>query len=130
MENFIQFEKAKFWYEDGILYGKLFNQDDNQSLKEENTLSYINAMIKLCNGVPSPFIIDLRDIKGTYTISAARLLSNTKTLRDLRLCEAYVLNSLSSKLLVNSYKRIYDPKTPYMVFYDIEGAVKYCNEMK
>ncbi len=130
MDNFIQLEKAKFWYEDGILYGKLFNQDSNQSLKEENTLNYINAMIKLCNGVPSPFLIDLRDIKGTYTISAARLLSNTEALRNLRFCEAYLLNSLSSKLLVDSYKRIYDPKTPYRVFYDINGAVNYCNEMK
>lgn len=130
MDNTIHFEKATFWYQDGILYGKLFNQDINHNLKEENTLYYINALIKLCNGICSPFLIDLRDIKGTYTISAAKLLSNTKALRNLILCEAYVLNSLSSKLLVDSYKRIYDPKTPYMVFYDINGAVTYCNEIK
>lgn len=129
MDNRIQFEKATFWYSEGILYCKLFNQDINYNLTEENTLNYINVMISLCNGVCSPFLIDLRDVKGTYTIDAAKLLSNTKAIKDLRLCEAFLLNSMSSKLLVDSYKRIYDPKTPFKIFYEMDGAIKYCNEM-
>ncbi|HAT64516.1 MAG TPA: hypothetical protein DCS66_07920 [Flavobacteriaceae bacterium] len=129
MDNKIQFEKATLWYSEGILYCKLFNQDINYNLTEENTLNYINAMISLCNGVCSPFLIDLRDVKGTYTIDAAKLLSNTKAIKELRLCEAFLLNSMSSKLLVDSYKRIYDPKTPFKIFYEMDRAIKYCNEM-
>ena len=46
MDNRIQFEKATFWYSEGILYCKLFNQDINYNLTEENTLNYINVMLK------------------------------------------------------------------------------------
>lgn len=87
-------------------------------------------MIKLCNGLFFFFLIDLRDIKGIYIIFVVRFLFNIEVLRNLRFCEVYFFNFLSLKLLVDFYKRIYDFKIFYRVFYDIKGVVNYCNEMK
>ena len=130
MNKVIHFQKAKFWYKDGILYCHLFNNNIHHSLHEESVLNYINTMILLCNGKKSPFVIDLRNCRGTYTTTAAKLLSNTKELKQVRFFEAFIINSISSKLLVDSYKRIYDPNTDYKVFDKMEDAVDFCKKMK
>jgi len=130
MENEIVFEKATFSYKEGILFCKLFNDDTHHKLQEVSVANYIDAMVKLSKGKRSPVIIDLRNCKGTYTITAAKLLSKTKKFEDIRLVEAYLINSMSSQLLVNSYKRIYDQSVPYKVFEEMDAALTYCNEIK
>tara|TARA_R110002111_G_scaffold73624_2_gene117559 strand:- start:10 stop:429 length:420 start_codon:yes stop_codon:yes gene_type:complete len=130
MQEIIVFERAKFWYEDGILFCKLFNKDINHNLSEKSAQNYINAMSKLCQGRMSPFVIDVREAKGTYTSEAAKLISNSAKLLKVRLAEAYVLNSMGSKLTVVSYKRIFNPNTDYDIFKSMKDAIAYCNSKK
>jgi hypothetical protein len=130
MEHLIVFEKSRFWIEDGILFWKMANDDIDYKLDGDMIKQYIQAIHTLCDEKPKPFLIDIRDVKGTYTINAAKLLANSKHIKKVRLAEAYVINSLGVKLLISSYKRIYEPSTEYEIFYVLDDAVKYCKAKK
>ncbi|WAC02317.1 hypothetical protein N7U66_00725 [Lacinutrix neustonica] len=77
-----------------------------------------------------PFFIDVRNSRGTYSSSAANLLAKSPALMKLRISEAFILNSIGIKLLITSYKRLYNPSTPFAVFSDITKAEAYCLETK
>lgn len=130
MKDIIIYEKAKFWYRDGILFCELFNQDINHNLYERSARKYIKAISKLCQGKMSPFVIDVRESKGTYTNGAARLISGSPELSKVRLSEAFILNSMKLKLSIVSYKRIYSPEIDYQIFDDMDDAITYSNLKK
>jgi len=130
MELQIKFKEADFWTdESNILYCKPSNALEFQKMELDDVKNYIVAIEKITNGRSMPFLIDLRGIKGTFSILAAKELSKNKKLCQLRLSEAFVVNSISMKLLVLSYKRIFDPKTPFMLFNDMGMAKEYCKQI-
>lgn len=127
MENIINIGLSKFWVENNeILYCKFNNKNASYRLDIAKVELYIEAIIKLCNGKPMPFIIDIRDSRGTFSTSAANLIAKAPSLVKLRVSEAYILNSIGIKLLIASYKRLYDPITPFSVFSNLESAKEYC----
>ncbi|MBZ0326114.1 MAG: hypothetical protein K8F54_00785 [Altibacter sp.] len=129
-DNSILFEKAKFKMDKGILFCEFFNTDMCQRLHEEIVHLYIQAMTALCNGNPTPFLIDVRKTTGTYTIHAAKLFANSPELKRVRISEAYVLDTNAMKLLISSYKRIYEPLTPFVIVNNLEQAITFCLESK
>tara|TARA_R110002074_G_scaffold349981_2_gene520775 strand:- start:43814 stop:44233 length:420 start_codon:yes stop_codon:yes gene_type:complete len=131
MENIITYEHATLWTEsNGILFCKINNLDAHNQLDFKSAQLYIEAIIKLTNGVPLPFVIDLRDTKGTFSIAAAQLLSKKFNSMPLIVSAAYVVNSLAINLLIQSYKRIYDTKIPHAIFKDMTTATSYCLKYK
>ncbi len=122
-------EYATFWTENNeILFGKINSCSSYKKLDYKMAEVYIASIKKLTNGDPMPFVLDLRGVKGSFSIDAAQFIS--KSLKGLSLItfEAYVVNSLSINLLILSYKRIYDTITPYAMFEDIYEAKEYCLE--
>ncbi|ULC58054.1 hypothetical protein MBM09_08985 [Flaviramulus sp. BrNp1-15] len=131
MENIIKIGHGKFWIDSNSILCAQFNNDNpNYRLDSNKVKQYIEVITKLCNGTAMPFLIDIRDSKGTFSPSAAHLFANSPTLLKLRISEAFVLNTIGIKLLIASYKRLYNPNTPYSVFSDIESAKAYCIETK
>jgi len=131
MENIIKLGFVKFWIDDKNILNCQFNYaNPAYRLDKKRTKSYIDAIITLCNGKAMPFLIDLRNARGTFSINAANLLANTPKLKAIRISEAFVFNSMSIELLISSYKRIYDPVTPYAMFNDLDSAKIYCLEKR
>lgn len=132
MERVIKIGDAKIWTENNeILHLKLANDGKtNNKLNTNLVETYIKVITKLCNGKPMPFVFDLRDSKGTFTVPAVMLLAKSPALTKLRISEAFIFNSLGVKLLVISYKRIYDPITPFKLFTDMSAAKAYCTTIK
>jgi hypothetical protein len=131
MENIITYEHATLWTEsNGILFCKINNIDAHNKLDFNSAQLYIEAIIKLTNGVPLPFVIDLRDTKGTFSTAAAQLLSKKFETMPLIVSTAYVVNSLAIHLLIQSYKRIYNTKMPQAIFKDMTSAKNYCLKYK
>jgi hypothetical protein len=131
MENIITYEHATLWTEsNGILFCKINNLDVHNKLDFKSAQLYIEAIIKLTNGVPLPFVIDLRDTKGTFSTAAAQLLSKKFETMPLIVSTAYVVNSLAIHLLIQSYKRIYNTKMPQAIFKDMTSAKNYCLKYK
>lgn len=121
----IKLERAKFWKENGILFCEILNYDENKNLNEDTVDTYLKAISILCKGKKMPFLIDLRNTKGAFLNAAAKKLANSTELAKLSLTEAYVVNSLQIKLLINSYKRIYEPIRPFEIFKDYNEALNY-----
>lgn len=126
MENTINFEQSKFWIEDEILHCQFNNRSTNYKLDTEKVKTIIEAITKLCKGKAMPFIIDVRNTRGTFSTAAAVMLAQSPALVKLRISEAFVLNSIGIKLLIASYKRIYEPITPFAVFNSMDAAIDYC----
>lgn len=130
MNKINTYGKASFWIQDnGILYCKLGNLEEDNKLDYKLALLYLDAIAKLSGNSPMPLLIDLRNTKGTFSNDAAHLLSERfRTMQNV-VCEAYVVNSLSVKLLVQAYKRIYKTKIPYALFDQMSEAEDYCLAM-
>ncbi|MBT8393540.1 MAG: hypothetical protein KJN66_01700 [Bacteroidia bacterium] len=122
----ISFKKAKFWIDSrGIINCKHFNSDINWKLNDKETKKYILAVLTLAGDEIRPIIFDFRDLRGTYTILAARLVAKDPTLKKIIISEAFVVNSLAVKLLINAYKRIYEPSIPFKIFSNLKDAQEY-----
>ncbi len=130
MENVIKMGQSKFWTDNGILYCQFRNEKANYTFELDAVKVFIKIIDKLCDGKPMPFLIDSRDSQGTFTRESSNLMANSPTLVKLRISEAYVINSIGIKLIVNSYKRIYEPLTPFKMFDDLESAKQYCLKAK
>lgn len=130
-EGVIIYENAMFWTDSsGILYCKFNNKDSKSTLDYKTAKRYIDAIINLCNGKAMPFLIDVRDAKGTFSIAAAKLIAKNIELVKLRISEAFVINSIGITLLITSYKRIFNPITPYAVFRELDTAKAYSIDAK
>lgn len=131
MNKVIGFNNAIFWTDDTeILYCEFSNADPNSKLEAKNVKSYMKAIITLCDGKSMPFLIDLRDTCGSFTIEAAKLLAKNPELVELRVSESYLINSMGIKLLIGLYKRLYDRITPFQIFKDLNSAIDFCLEAK
>lgn len=131
MSKVIGFNNAIFWTDDTeILYCEFSNTDPNIKLDEKSVESYIKAIITLCDGKPMPFLIDLRDTCGTFTIASAKLLAKNPELVELRISESYLINTMGIKLLIGLYKRLYDRVTPFGIFKDLNSAIDFCLDAK
>lgn len=127
---FHKYEKAKFWTDSGILFCEFYNKDVNHKLSVETVKKYIETIKEISKGKSMPFLIDVRNSLGTFSIAAAELFANSTDLKRIRLSEAFIVNSINVKLLISSYKRIYEPITPFQFFNNKQKAIQYCIESK
>lgn len=118
---------SEFWIkDDGILYAKIGTPNMNNRLDVHTAELYIDAIARLSKGKAMPLLIDLRNTKGTFSNEAAQLLARKFKAMPIAICEAYVVNSLSVRLLVHSYKRIFNPDSPFEIFKTVTSAREYC----
>jgi hypothetical protein len=127
MSKVVKLNNAIIWTDDSdILYCEFRSTKPNSRLESETAKLYIDAIISLCNGKAMPFLIDLREARGTFSVSAAKLIAKHRDLAKLRISESFVANSIGIKLLICTYKRLYDPITPFGIFNNIEDAKDHC----
>ena len=86
------------------------------------------AILTLAAGKPRSIIVDFRDVRGTYTILAARLFAKDPSVNKIIISEAFIVNSIAIRLLINAYKRIYEPFIPFKIFSNIQDAQEYSNK--
>ena len=131
MGKIIQLRNAMFWTDDSeILYCEFSNKISGGKLDYNTIKVYLDAVISLCNGKAMPFLIDLRESRGTFSISAAKLIAKSPELAKLRISESFVTSAISIRLLIASYKRLYDPITPFSIFNNTQDAINFCNDYK
>ncbi len=126
----LQLDQSKFWIDNGILFCEIRHLDSRRYLNTETLETYLKAVNTLCEGKKVPILIDLRNTEGTFSINAAKTLATSLEFHNLIISEAYVVNSLKMKLLINSYKRIYEPLKPFIIFDNYNDALNYSIEAK
>lgn len=121
-------KKENCWIEEDILFCK-FNQLDCY-LSESVAKVYLSKIEDLVNNKPMPFIVDLRNFVGNFSPKAAKLIAESPIIENSITTQAFVANSLHSKLLVGSYVRIYVNTVHVKIFNTVEKALAYCLESK
>lgn len=115
MENNI----VSYRWEDGILCGKF----ETIQLNKDNAAKAIDLRLKLCNGQPHLFMMDVTNIK-VIDAESRNLLSSEIGTRHLTAC-AIVSKSAISSMLANFFIKINKPKTPTRFFTDASSAKKW-----
>lgn len=128
--DIIKLEYAKFWIDNEILFCEINNRDETRNLSEETVDSYLTAISTLCKGQRMPLLIDLRNTRGAFLNTAAKKLADSPQFAKLIVVEAFVINSFKIKLLINSFKRIYEPITPFKIFKDYNEALTFSMNAK
>ena len=131
MKNIQTVGHAKFWKDENNIINLKFNSIEDYYIFDITAAKkYVSVIKNLCNGNPMSIIIDLRGFHGTFSTEAANFIAKSSDLLKLRISEAFILNSIGTKLLIASYKRIYDPLTPHITCNDYETATLYCKEAR
>ncbi|WP_418604667.1 hypothetical protein [Hwangdonia sp.] len=122
----IKVSRAKFWTNShGVLFCAFNNTRHYLTLGVDVAEKYKQAISTLAEDKPMPFLIDLRDNQGDFSAEAAKLLASSPALNKVRISEAFVINSIKTKLLISTYKRIFEPHTPFKIFNDFDEALAY-----
>lgn len=124
------FDSVKFWTNSGILFCQFTGNEANCVLNEENSNKYIDAIKEITQGKPMPFLVDIRNSVGNFSVQSAKLIASSPFLKKIRLSEAFVVNSINGKILILSYKRIFEPLTPFKVFNNMKDALQFCEDSK
>lgn len=130
VKDIVQLDRAKFWTDNGIIFGEIRHPDKNRYLDTATLEKYLSAISKICQGKKMPFLLDLRNTEGTFSNNAAKKLASSMTYSKLISAEVFVINSLKMRLLISTYKRIYEPETPFEIFEDYNEALNYSIKIK
>jgi hypothetical protein len=123
-------ETVRFWTEKGILFCQFLNTSVNCKLIEKDVAHFLIAIEQLTIGKQIPMLVDLRNVVGGFSIEAVKLISNNVAFQQNITRQAFVINTIHSKLLVLSFKRIYEPHKPFRIFESFNKAIEYCEESK
>lgn len=124
--NEIELNKTKIWTNaKGILFCEFKNTESFLTLGADLVEKYEKAISTVSQGKSMPIVIDIRDTQGNFSAEAAKLFANSSVFKKVRISEAYVINSINTKLLINTYKRIFEPNTPFEIFKDFDEALAY-----
>ncbi|WP_037348894.1 hypothetical protein [Sediminibacter sp. Hel_I_10] len=129
-ERIIEFNHAKFWCSNDILFCEFKDSAVGCTLTKERAEAFIKAIDSLTEKVPMPFLIIVNGALGSFTSEAATLFATSPILKNVRICEAYLIKKINGKLIVNSYKRLYEPKTPFHFFNNLIDAMQFCMASK
>ena len=128
--KYLQLDQSRFWIDNEILFCEIRHQDAHRYLNTVTIKRYLKSVIHLCAGKKVPCLIDLRNTDGTFSINAAKTLATSIAFQSLVITEVYVVNSIKMKLLINSYKRIYEPLKPFVIFDNYNKALNYSIQIK
>ncbi len=84
--------------------------------------SHTEAILKVCNGIPRPFLIDLRDVFGSISYEGQNYLASYPELTKVRIAQAIVIDNLANRLLGNFYFSVLRPKGPRKIFNSVDKA--------
>ncbi len=118
---------ASQFYKDprGFLYFKIENEENCYSFNAGQLNRYIYVAATIIKETPTPLLLDLRNITGVLSCSTFSLLAKKFKLNTSFTKTSFIVNSLSLKLLIHNYIRIYKPSIPSRVFNTIEKSIDY-----
>jgi hypothetical protein len=99
---------------------------DNVTMDIPEQLENLEAIIKICNGQPTPFVITA----GKNFIITKDARDNALSLEDQSPinANAIVVQNLAYRLIAEFFIKVQKPKMPYKIFTDQEIAFEWCKQ--
>ena len=88
------------------------------------------AIVKVCQGRPTKLLTDARDVDGHVGQKAREIIRNHPGMLQVRLAEAFVVNGLGTRLIVNFYMKFNKPPNPTRLFTSIEEAEQWLSSIE
>ena len=93
----------------------------------EDCFDYEAGILRICEEVPHPIIVDTRNtLNGHMTYAARDYIARSKKLEQIRKCNAFIVNSFTNRLMVKAYVIINRPPCPAKIFSDEQAAIEWC----
>lgn len=77
-----------------------------------------------------PFLIDCRNVFGTMKFEASNFMADSPELKEIRLAEAFIVNSLAIRLIINYYIRSNRAGCPSKVFMNEQAGIEWLRTYK
>ena len=121
---------ASQFYKDprGFLYLKIENEKNCTNFNAEQLNIYIYVAANIIEKTPTPLLLDLRNITRVYSSSTFSLLAKNFNLNANFTKISFLVNSLSLRLLIYNYIRLYKPCIPSRVFNSIEKSIDFLED--
>lgn len=129
MEKTNSAKPANFWKQEGILYCQFEDIGQIEKWSAHTYQHFLRAIRDLCQGEPMPLIVDLRQARGTLSADTAKTLSARCRRIPLILGEAYLVQSLSVRLLVQSYVRLIHRDSTSTICTTLPAAKRFCESL-
>ncbi len=99
---------------------------DNVTMDIPEQLENLEAIIKICNGHPTPFVITA----GKNFIITKDARDNALSLEDKSPinANAIVVQNLAYRLIAEFFIKVQKPKSPYKIFTKKEEALEWCQQ--
>lgn len=127
MTEEILIDNIKFWVDQNIIYCKIYDGFEINSLLKDAELIFYNGISTLSKGKYMPVIINMREIDYTFSIKIYKFLSNSTLLNSIVLSKAFLVHRLGLKILLSIYNFTSDPVVPSEIFNNQNLATQHCN---
>ncbi len=114
----------KFWFEDGILRGKIFSENFTLAIAQEG----VSERIRISRNTAFPVLSDCRKVKHFDKETSAFLARSEST--ALVIAGAILVNNQLQKLLGNFFIHINKPAIPTRLFTDEAEALTWLKQFK
>lgn len=117
---------SKHWIDErGFVYNKFHGNSFKDELKIKIVRDSISTILELCNDKAYPFLIDCTNLYGIMNPEIKKILAKNSALNKIREAEAFVVDSLSTRLVINFYLKFNKPNCPYKIFNNKPDAIKW-----
>jgi len=110
--------------EEGICLVTLDTSKQDFMGKEE-ALEIIEGILSICKQKPHLILTDARMAEGRVEPIAREIISKHVEYSKIRIAEAFLINSLANRLIVNFYIKFNRPPNPTKVFNNLESALEW-----
>jgi hypothetical protein len=99
---------------------------DNITMDVPEQMENLEAILKLCNGKPTPFVVTA----GKNVIVTKDARDNALSLEDKSPinASAIVVQNLAYRLMAEFFIKVQKPKNPYKIFTKQEEAFEWCKQ--
>lgn len=109
--------------EEGNLIRFRFNEHANFDVTEAR--EYVQCVVSLAEGDKCRLLLDTRGSFATATEAARKLAGNNEELRDIRIAEALIVDSLHIRILANFYSKFDAKDFPIKIFNSEDKALRW-----
>ena len=87
-------------------------------------------VLELVEGRKFKSILDFRGVEGVTNMDSRKYMADNNNFNNLKICDAFVTDKVSTNLLIAMYLKLFTPETPTEVFGNMEDAKEWVNSFE
>ncbi|NRD20377.1 hypothetical protein HNV08_09990 [Winogradskyella eckloniae] len=128
MSNIIQYEGIKLWVDQDVIHCKI-NPDFFKSYNRIRTeKALFNAITFLYDKKYMPFLIDMKQLRGTHAVEIFMLISKSVPINTLVISRVFLVRTTSLNVILALNNITNKRVVPNRIYTDSNLALRYCHK--